>query len=197
VIAGELRGRRLVTPPEARPTTDRVRESVFGTLAAQPGALAGVTVLDLYAGSGALAFEALSRGASRAVLVERDPDAVAVVRANVTTLDLAARARVLARPVAAVLAAAPVSEAPFGLVCCDPPYDVGDEEVADVLRALEMPGWLTPEALVVVERPAPTRSGPTRSGPTRSGPPAWPAGWTLAWERGYGDTLVVALARAD
>jgi 16S rRNA (guanine966-N2)-methyltransferase len=138
--------------------------------------LEGARVLDLYAGTGAVGLEALSRGAAEAVLVESHRAALAVLRRNVQTVGLHG-ATVVGRPVASYLKTAP--EQPFGLVFADPPYDLGDEELAGVLAALGEPGWLAGEAYVVVERAA------------RSGPPPWPAGLiTPARERRYGDGVL-------
>jgi 16S rRNA (guanine966-N2)-methyltransferase len=116
VVAGEFRGRRLAAPRgmRTRPTADRVREALFSML----GDVTGASVLDLYAGSGALGIEALSRGAESAVFVERDPRAAAVIERNLGSLGLEERVvsddamRFLARP-----------EGMFDLVFCDPPYD--------------------------------------------------------------------------
>ncbi len=159
-----------------RPTTDRVKESVFGALGA--ALLAGAHVLDGYAGSGALALEALSRGAARAVLVDRDPRAVDAIRRNLGTTHCADRAVVVRRTLAGYLRGVP-SGPPFDLVFLDPPYEVTGPELARVLEALCAPGWLTADAAVVVERAA------------SAGPPPIPPSWRVAWERAYGDTLVV------
>jgi 16S rRNA (guanine966-N2)-methyltransferase len=142
IIAGRWRGRRLRLPPatSVRPTPDRVRETVFNWLAPL---LPGAACLDLYAGSGALAFEALSRGAARAVLVERDPALVAALEA-VTRL-LEAEARILAADAHRFLQG-PAAEA-FDLAFLDPPYA---EPLPPLLSALRP--WLAPGALVYVER---------------------------------------------
>jgi 16S rRNA (guanine966-N2)-methyltransferase len=181
VIAGTARGRRLAAPPgeNVRPTQDRVREAVFSALDAR-GFVDGATVLDLYAGTGALAIEALSRGAARALLVERDPRALEVIRANLDTTTFAARARVEVRDVGAFVASRPPREAPFDLVLSDPPYDTADDVVRDVLHALAQPPWLGPDGLIVVERPQ------------RSNAPL-PPGLRSTWERVFGDTLVTFL----
>ncbi|MGH9027381.1 MAG: RsmD family RNA methyltransferase, partial [Acidimicrobiia bacterium] len=113
VVAGTVGGQRLTVPETVRPTTDRVRESVFGALG--PSRFDGAVVLDAYAGSGALAIEALSRGAARAVLVERSPVAVAAIRRNLDRTGLTGRARVFAGPVARALRRSPPPEAPFDL----------------------------------------------------------------------------------
>jgi 16S rRNA (guanine966-N2)-methyltransferase len=178
VIAGSLRGRRLVAPAgeSVRPTKDIVREAVFSALVARD-AVADAAVLDLYAGTGALGVEALSRGAARAVFVERDAAALAAVTQNVEHLGLGPRARIVRLDVARFLAGPPPPEAPFGLVLADPPYDTSVGDVGALLRALAAPGWLTDDALVTVERPA--RAGS-----------ALPDGFQACWERTFGDTLV-------
>ena len=181
VVAGVARGRRLVVPPGARPTADRVREAVFSAL----GDVSGSNVLDLFAGSGAAAIEALSRGASRALLVDRDRAAVAACRANLQSAGFESRGRVQARPVATVLRAALPGEAPFDLVFVDPPYAAAPDEVDRVVTALGEPGWLTSGARVVVEGPARGRTVTT------------PGGWEVGWERRYGDTLVFVLRKQD
>lgn len=182
MVGGSAAGLRLLAPagPGTRPTADRTKEAVFAAL----GSLTGAAVLDLYAGSGALAVEALSRGAARAVLVERDRRALDVIRTNLATTGLAAHARVDPRSVRAVLAGGPPSEAPFDLVLVDPPYDTPAGDLETVLGALAGPGWLAPGALVVLERPR------------TEDLPALPPGWRAAWRRSYGDTLVVLAAAA-
>jgi len=164
-------------PAGARPTTDRVREAVFSAL----GDVSGTSVLDLFAGSGASAIEALSRGATSALLVDHDRAAVQACRANLDAVGLDAGARVVSRSVAAVVRGAPPAEAPFDLVFVDAPYETPAPEVEAVVGALGAPGWLAPRARVVVERPA------------RGEPVAAPAGWEVTWTRRYGDTLVVVL----
>jgi 16S rRNA (guanine966-N2)-methyltransferase len=178
IIAGEAGGRRLAVPhgERVRPTSDRVKESVFSALG--PDRIVGARVLDLYAGSGALALEALSRGAAEALLVDRDAAAVRAIRANIDTLGFAGRAVVRTGPVAAVLGG-PGPEDPFDLALLDPPYDTSAEEVEAALLLLADRDWLAPRATVVVERGA------------GSAPLHWPAGWGSTWERCYGDTLVL------
>lgn len=185
VIAGEARGLTLVAPSDARPTAGRVREALFSSL----GDVTGTSVLDLFAGSGALAIEALSRGAERAVLVDRDRDAFEACRGNLETTHFTERARVVLRQVAAFLGGPIPGEAPFDLVCCDPPYDQDAAELDAVLDRLTEPGWLAREARVVVERAArrPRAQGGGDWGAT------WGAAWKVGWERRYGDTLVTVL----
>jgi 16S rRNA (guanine966-N2)-methyltransferase len=160
---------------DARPTTDRVKEALFSSLGA--ARVDGATVLDLYAGSGALAIEALSRGAARALLVDRDAAAERAIRANLETTGFTAVASVRRAPVSTFVQA-PIAEAPFDLVLLDPPYDLPGEEVAGVLRALAAARSVASDGTVVVERP-------------RSDPLALPDGWTTEKERAYGDTLLV------
>jgi 16S rRNA (guanine966-N2)-methyltransferase len=164
-----------------RPTKDIVREAMFSALDAR-GVIVDATVLDLYAGSGALAIEALSRGANRAVLVERDRAALASIRANIESLGLADRTDVVAQDVVRFLAAPAPRAAPFDLVLTDPSYDTPDDAVTALLVALERPGWLTPDAVVTVERPA-------------RRPVRLPPGWSSGWERSFGDTLLSFCSR--
>jgi 16S rRNA (guanine966-N2)-methyltransferase len=181
VIAGAAGGLALVAPKggAARPTTDRVKESLFGALG--PDRLVDASVLDLYAGSGALAIEALSRGADRAVLVDRDRSAVTAIRRNLATTRLRDQARVQGSTVAAFLDGKPPAERPFDLVFLDPPYAATSAELARVLSGLDQSGWLADGATVVVERPSAAGTAPA------------PETWKAAWERAYGDTLVTVL----
>ena len=149
LIAGTAGGRRLTVPASGvRPTGDRAREGLFNSLGSLLD-LDGARVLDLYAGSGALGLEALSRGAVEAVLVESAPRVLPVLRANVEAVGLPG-ARVVAGSVPTVVAAP--ATAPFDLVLADPPYAVAVEEVLGVLGSLLTGGWLAPGAVVVVER---------------------------------------------
>ena len=165
IIAGAARGRRLAVPggTRTRPTSDRAREGLFATVTAVHGPLTGAGVLDLYAGSGAVGLEALSRGAARVVLVESDPAAARVIRANMATVGLPGAQLVTGR-VATVLGRGPLAGAAFGVVLADPPYAAGEQEITEMLTALRAGGWLAGGALVAVERAS------------RSGPVAWPAG---------------------
>jgi 16S rRNA (guanine966-N2)-methyltransferase len=155
-----------------RPTTDRVRESLFNLLTARLD-LNGASVLDLYAGSGALGIEALSRGAVSAVFVESDHRAAAVIDKNIAALGVSG-ATVRRGPVAAVLASAGAQ--PVDLVFADPPYDVDAGEIGSVLAALTHGGWTASGTVAVVERPT---SGPALT---------WPDGWQVWPSRTYGDT---------
>ena len=178
VIAGELGGLRLVVPKGSitRPTTDRVKESVFGSLG--PARLLGANVLDGYAGTGALAIEALSRGAATAMIVERDPRAVDAIRRNLVSTRTTDRATLQRRGFASYLQGR-VPGNPFDLVFLDPPYELNGQELARILELLAQPGWLSDHAGVVIERSV------------AAGPPLLPASWQVSWERVYGDTLVV------
>jgi len=178
IIGGTAGGRRLATPrgEQTRPTSDRVREALFSAVESWCGSLAGLRVLDLYAGSGALGLEALSRGASRAVLVERDRRTAALVSANARELGLAG-ARVVAASVQTALAAGPgTDDQRHDLVLSDPPYTVTEDDLATDLRLL-VP-WLAPDALVVVERAR------------RSPEPTWPTGLEGVRHKRYGDTVL-------
>jgi 16S rRNA (guanine966-N2)-methyltransferase len=175
-VAGSVGGLRLESPAgtATRPTTERVREAVFGSIGA---AARGASVLDLYSGTGALAIEALSRGAARAVLVERDRGEAGVCRRNLDRTGFAAAGRVVEGDVERFLERPPPPEAPFAVICCDAPYEASDVTVDAVLARLAAPGWCAPGAIVVVERPA---------GSTCSPPPDW----EHRFSRTYGDTLV-------
>lgn len=159
-------------PRGTRPTTDRVRESLFNIVSSRLD-LTGLAVLDLYAGSGALGLEALSRGAASALFVEADQRTAAVIARNIEALGLPG-ATLRRGAVAAVLASD--APAPVDLVLADPPYDVETTEVDAVLAALSAHGWVREATVAVVERAA-------------AGPPlTWPDGWTPWPERVYGDT---------
>jgi 16S rRNA (guanine966-N2)-methyltransferase len=177
IISGLAGGRRISTPPGSgtRPTSDRVREALFSRLE-HLDVVHQAKVLDLYAGSGALGLEAASRGAASVLLVESEWAAVAVLRKNITGLGLPGVA-VRADTVERVLLAGPASDDErCDLVLADPPYDVTEEVLADVLALLVTHRWLSEDAFVVVERSA------------RSPEPRWPRGLDGAGERRYGDT---------
>ncbi len=150
IVAGSLRGRRLAAPRGAatRPTADRVREALFAIV----GPVDDLDVLDLFAGSGALGLEALSRGAATATLVDRDPRAVAAIRANVAALGVEGRVRVVARDWRAALRAERAAGRAYGLCLLDPPY-ARTASLADVLGPALAP-VLTDPGIVVIERPA-------------------------------------------
>lgn len=137
IIAGEWRGRAIEAPPGpgTRPTADRVRETLFSMLASRLGSFAELRVADLFAGSGALGFEALSRGAASATFVETDARAAAAIRRNADKLGAAGRVQVMAGSALAL----PRSE-PFDLILADPPYAAGSGSAA--VRAICAAGWL-------------------------------------------------------
>ncbi len=202
VIAGEAGGRRLTVPSgrSTRPTSDRAREGLFATVTSIVGPLAGARVLDLYAGSGAVGLEALSRGANHVLLVESGARAAEVIRQNIAAIRLPG-ATVIADRVERVLTRGPepspqagqaspepspetgpeprptANPAPgrYDVVFADPPYAAPDEEVTRMLSLLASEGWLAAGALVVVERA------------TRSGPVRWPEGIAADRARRYGE----------
>ncbi len=178
IIAGQWRGRRLPIPAQAgvRPTGDRVRETLFNWLAP---ALPGARCLDLFAGTGALGLEALSRGAAEVVLVERDRRIADGLRGNLTTL-AATDARVEVADGAGYLQGRPT--APFEIVFLDPPYGSGLLEVC--CQRLATAGWLTPGAQIYIED---DRNAP---------PPTLPAGWRVHRE-GQAGRCRFRLLRAD
>jgi 16S rRNA (guanine966-N2)-methyltransferase len=167
VIAGELGGRRLVAPrgQATRPTSERVREALFSML----GPLEGLRVLDLFAGSGALGIEALSRGASHATFVERAAPALAALRSNLAALDLLERSSVRAGDALSALR----GSGPYDLVFLDPPYAMAEALASELSSAL--PAVLAVRARVVSES-------------DRRAPPAFAL--PLARERRYGDTMI-------
>jgi 16S rRNA (guanine966-N2)-methyltransferase len=138
IIAGQWRGRKLQAPAgeTTRPTADRTRETLFSMLVSRLGSFEGLTVADLFAGSGALGLEALSRGAASCVFVEQDPAAIRSLRANIANLQTAPASDVRA---SSVLALGP-AKAPLDLVLLDPPYGSGAGEVA--LDKLQRLGWI-------------------------------------------------------
>ena len=174
VIAGAAGGRRLRVPPGqgTRPTSDRAREGLFSSLLSELGDLSGLRVLDLYAGSGAVGLEALSRGAAHVLLVESDPRAAAVARANIGAVALPGAVLAVDR-VERLVSRAPDSGR-YDLVFADPPYAVPDTGVQAVLSLLGS-GWLDDGALTVVERA------------TRSGVFHWPPGYAAGKSRRYGE----------
>jgi 16S rRNA (guanine966-N2)-methyltransferase len=145
IIAGRWRGRRLQAPPglSTRPTADRTRETLFSMLASRLGSFEELRVADLFAGSGALAFEALSRGAAHATLVENDPAARRVIAANAA--ELGAEIELISTSALHL----PPRSKPFDLVLADPPYGEGSGEAARL--AVEQAGWLAPGGWMAVE----------------------------------------------
>ena len=175
VIAGTAGGRRLAVPPGngTRPTSDRAREGLFSTWEALLGTLAGARIADLYAGSGAVGLEALSRGAAHALLVEADARAAKTVRENVRTLGLPGAEVRTGKAEQIVTGPAPAT--PYDLVFLDPPYAVSDDDLREILLTLRSGGWIGDDALVTVERS------------TRGGEFGWPAGFEPLRARRYGE----------
>jgi 16S rRNA (guanine966-N2)-methyltransferase len=179
IIAGTAGGRRLAVPPgrSTRPTSDRTREGLFAAVLAALGTLDGAAVLDLYAGSGAVGLEALSRGASDVLLVESDLKAANIIKQNITAVGLRG-ATLLRERAERALQRGPAGARPRDLVFADPPYAAADADVGQVLGLLADRGWLAAGALVVVERDA------------RSGPPPWPERLAQDRSRRYGQTVL-------
>ncbi|MFI9834958.1 16S rRNA (guanine(966)-N(2))-methyltransferase RsmD [Streptomyces sp. NPDC051913] len=176
VIAGTAGGRRLAVPPGngTRPTSDRAREGLFSTWQSLLGGpLDGERVLDLYAGSGAVGLEALSRGASHTLLVEADVRAARIIRENVKAIALPG-AEVRAGK-AEQIVQQPAPAEPYDIVFLDPPYRVTDHDLREILLTLRSGGWLAADALVTVERS------------TRGGEFGWPEGFEALRSRRYGE----------
>ncbi|MBT1155052.1 16S rRNA (guanine(966)-N(2))-methyltransferase RsmD [Aminobacter anthyllidis] len=176
VVGGELRGRPLATPRDnaIRPTTDRTREAVFNMLAHRfADRLEGARVLDLFAGTGALGIEALSRGAPYCVFIEESAEGRGLIRTNVESFGLTGRTKIFRRDATGLGDAGTLG--PFGLVFADPPYGKGLGEKA--LRSARAGGWLAPGALCVVEEAAAAAFEP--------GP-----GFSIVDERSYGETVI-------
>jgi 16S rRNA (guanine966-N2)-methyltransferase len=181
IVGGRFGGRPLASPKPGigsiRPTSDRLRESLFNVLAhAYDDVADGARVLDLFAGTGAMAFEALSRGAEFALLVDDGAEARGLIRENQMALGVAGHARIFRRDATRL---GPISAMPpFGLVFCDPPYRKGLGEKA--LASAREGGWLEPDALVVLEEAAGVEV-------------ALPEGFALLERRDYGETQVLIL----
>ncbi|MEU3504088.1 16S rRNA (guanine(966)-N(2))-methyltransferase RsmD [Streptomyces hundungensis] len=175
VIAGRAGGRRLAVPPGTgtRPTSDRAREGLFSTWEALLGTLDSIRVADLYAGSGAVGLEALSRGAAHALLVEADARAVRTVRDNVAALKLPGAEVRTGKAEQIVTGPAPAE--PYDVIFLDPPYAVTDDDLREILLTLRRGGWLTDDCLVTVERS------------TRGGEFGWPEGFEALRARRYGE----------
>lgn len=175
IVAGSARGRRLEVPAGVtRPTSDRAREGLFSTLEHLLGTLGQKRVLDLYAGTGAIGFEAASRGAAQVDLVENDAKAIQVCRNNLAHLGFAT-VKVHALSVDKWLTSV---QLPYDLVVMDPPYATSNEIVEEVLAKLVERDWLAKDAVIAVERDA---KGPEFT---------WPVGLIPARERRYGHAMV-------
>lgn len=177
IVAGTFRGRALATPDDdaIRPTSDRVREAVFNVLAhgIDGFSLQNIRVLDLFAGTGALGLEAISRGASFCLFVEEDIAARSLIRRNVEAFGLTGRTRIYRRDATTLGPALPRER--FGLVMADPPYGKGLGEAA--LAEAAAGGWLEADTIVVLEERADVTV-------------TWPPGFEPLQDRRYGDTAV-------
>jgi 16S rRNA (guanine966-N2)-methyltransferase len=184
IIAGVAGSLKLTSPAKTtRPTSDRIRESIFSKLEARD-LVSGATVLDLYAGTGALALEAASRGAKLAWMVERDGKAAAVCVANLKIVskallkeEIGFDGKVVNKSVAGFLSSPGIDE--VSLVFIDPPYEIGNDEIQEDLEKLQP---ILKNATVVVERSSRTEA------------PVWPKGYSLEDTKSYGDTVVYWLS---
>jgi len=182
IVGGVFRGRPLAAPrsQDIRPTTDRTREAVFNVIAHRFGdRLDGARVLDLFAGTGALGLEAISRGAAFCMFIEESAEGRGRIRTNIEAFALTGRTKIFRRDATRLGEAGTIQ--PFGLVFADPPYGKGLGELA--LKSARAGGWLVPGALCVVEEAASAPFGPV-------------AGFAPLDERSYGDTIVRFLKAA-
>ena len=156
IVGGQWRGRRLTAPHGAatRPTSERVRESLFDALTARLGVdLRGMAVLDLYAGTGALGLEALSRGASRAVFVEHARPALAALETNIAACHARTTTTVITGDAAGGGLQRASALGPFALLLLDPPYRIGQDDVAAAVERLDLAGCLEDDVIVAYEHP--------------------------------------------
>jgi 16S rRNA (guanine966-N2)-methyltransferase len=180
IVAGERKGRLIRVPEggEVRPTGERLREAVFSILASQRGTFEGANVLDLFAGTGALGLEALSRGAAACTFVEGDRRVAAVLRSNIATLEYQDVSEVLAVKYTSALALVADRDLGYDLLFVDPPYRMLAEVCARLITVL--PGFVQPRGLVVIEGPKGVRPD---------------VGLPVLLERRYGDTIVTLVAK--
>lgn len=176
IIAGSMRGRPLVAPKgtATRPTTDRVRESLFSALQSLSGSFAGLHVLDAFAGSGALGLEALSRGASSVTFVEKAPAAIDALARNIGSLGVSQQCRLVRRDIFA-LAEKGVFGGPFSLILLDAPYTLDPARIAGLLDSLVATGKVAPGAVCSWEHATDTE-------------PQWPEGFKAVRTKRYGAT---------
>lgn len=176
VIAGQHKGRTLKVPQSVtRPTSSRVREAIFSSVEHSHNGMAGLNVLDLFSGSGALALEAISRGATYALMLEHDPKALAAIKENISTLKIR-NARVQGGELFNHLKSDQPENA-FDVVFADPPYSLPDEKITLLLEVLAQRGWLAADALIVIER-------------DKYSDFMWPHNFNDISQRTYGDTVV-------
>lgn len=176
IIAGHHKGRTLKVPQSVtRPTSSRVREAIFSSVEHSHDGFDGLNVLDLFAGSGALALEAISRGATYALMLEHDPKAIAAIKENLTSLKVR-NARVQGGELFNHLNS-DLPDATFDVVFADPPYNLADDKITVMLETLVNRGWLADDALIVVERDKYSEF-------------MWPHNFKDISQRSYGDTVV-------
>jgi 16S rRNA (guanine966-N2)-methyltransferase len=179
VIAGEAKGRRLRTPTAGtRPMTDRIKESVFSSL----GDLSGAAVLDLYAGSGSLGLEALSRGAKKTIFVENAREAIVKLEQNIEECGFGGRSEVMWTDVSQVLSRP--APARYDLIFVDPPYSVRSNNVQRDLEALVMGGFLADEGRILVHRMTKDLK-------------IEPLGLQVTWERSFGQSNVLLFGHEE
>jgi 16S rRNA (guanine966-N2)-methyltransferase len=179
VIAGTAKGRRLKTPVTGtRPMTDRIKESLFSAL----GDLTGLTVLDLYAGSGSLGLEAISRGARSVTFVENSRDAIVKLDENIAATGFESQSEVLWADVTHTLGNH--AEDRVDIIFLDPPYSMSADEVLSNLESLVMGGWLADEGRIVLHRPAKERR-------------QIPFGLSLMWEREFGQSVIYVFTHEE
>ncbi|HZA39341.1 MAG TPA: 16S rRNA (guanine(966)-N(2))-methyltransferase RsmD [Actinomycetota bacterium] len=179
VIAGSAKGRRLKSPTTGtRPMTDRMKESLFSAI----GDVDGVSVLDLYAGSGSLGLEALSRGAAQAIFIENARDAIIKLNENIEATGLGDRAKVEWAEVGPILKRGATER--VDLIFIDPPYSTSPDSVLADLEALVMGGYLADKGRIVLHRPTKERK-------------LKPLGLKLLWEREYGQSAIYMWAHDD
>ncbi len=177
IISGQWGGRRIEAPKgsNTRPTTDRVREAVFSSLQSHFGSLNGLRILDVFAGTGALAFEALSRGAGYADLVEKDAKASTTLTANIKALGAGAVAKVHRMPAGKFVRSAGAEASQWDIIFLDPPYDYPSEELEELVSTVA--SMLAKGGVLVVERSART-------------PFSWPKDVSPLREKRYGETQI-------
>jgi 16S rRNA (guanine966-N2)-methyltransferase len=180
IIAGSAKGRKLLSPDgvHARPTSDRAREALFSSLESEYGDLRGLRFLDLYSGSGAVAAEAISRGATSCIAVESDRQSLSIARENIEM------ARALSDVEEVVVIDSDVESFvarrsnPFDVIFLDPPYAVTDDEINEILKTMIGSGFVVRETLVVIERASRSKSFP------------WPTGMHAVKEKKYGNAAI-------
>ena len=176
IIGGSLKGRKLKVPESVtRPTSSRVREAMFSSIEHAVGGFADLRVLDLFAGSGALGIESVSRGAHEVVLIEKDKRAASVMKSNVTDLNLGS-VKVVCDDVLRETSI-PSRYGQFDVVFADPPYAFTNEHVSEMLVGLASNRWLVDDALVVIERSSRDQM-------------TWPEGFGDISHKTYGDTAI-------